>query len=241
MNESKLWKNWAIWWNEINFNGARSTRNLSWVFFGLALFSLCGLRAAAAALLRKEEKTRADKPKGANSMKGEEWEWNEAEMECERIVELFWWNDNEIKRMKQTRQWNGGWMEPNPRSQKLRGKPRTTPNQCWLPSAALIGLFAEGWLVVLFSLGGLWAGGPANAPHKEDKHNNNQPNNQLMKPNWMKKKFNWIEFLWNEVGGMVWLSCFLHWACRSNYGIKGYMFCLQLPSIPASLPSSFIN
>ena len=25
MNESKLWKNWAIWWNEINFNGARST------------------------------------------------------------------------------------------------------------------------------------------------------------------------------------------------------------------------
>jgi len=38
----------------------------------LALFSLCGLRAAAAALLRKEEKTRADKPKGANSMKGEE-------------------------------------------------------------------------------------------------------------------------------------------------------------------------
>ena len=110
-------------WNELLF--LRSTRNLSWVFFGLALFSLCGLRAAAAALLRKEEKTRADKPKGANSMKGEEWEWNEAEMECERIVELFWWNDNEIKRMKQTRQWNGGWMEPNPRSQKLRGKPTT--------------------------------------------------------------------------------------------------------------------
>ena len=31
-----------------------------------------------------------------------------------------------------------------------------------------------GWLCCL-SCVGLWAGPPANAPHKEDKHNNNQP------------------------------------------------------------------
>ena len=43
--------------------------NQSFLFF--LFFTLGGLRAAAAALLRKEEKTRADKPKGANSMKGE--------------------------------------------------------------------------------------------------------------------------------------------------------------------------
>ena len=106
MNESKLWKNWAIWWNEINFNGARSTRNLSWVFFGLALFSLCGLRAAAAALLRKEEKTRADKPKGANSMKGERAErswFDEMEWKQTLFLELNWFNGRkECRAMK----WN---------------------------------------------------------------------------------------------------------------------------------------
>ena len=177
MNESKLWKNWAIWWNEINFNGARSTRNLSWVFFGLALFSLCGWRAAAAALLRKEEKTGADKPKGANSMKGEEWEWNEAEMECERIVEWFGWNDNEIKRMKQTRQWNGGWMEPNPRSQKLRGKPRQQSSKSincgrsWEPN---------NWLELLCWRGGremsLWVGGlRAAASRRQPAQRANEP------------------------------------------------------------------
>ena len=46
-------------------NGARESQQPN-------VFSFGGLRAAAAALLRKEEKTRADKPKGANSMKGEE-------------------------------------------------------------------------------------------------------------------------------------------------------------------------
>ena len=90
----------------------------------------------------------------------------------------------------------------------------------------------ELWLLLIVGYGAGTAQCSANKRRRASQ--SSSPTNQLMKPNWMKQ-------LRNEVGGMVWLSCFLHWACRSNYGIKGYMFCLQLPSIPASLPSSFIN
>ena len=61
MNESKLWKNWAIWWNEINFNGAREDSGIPLVCL---LFSWGGLWAAEQPMAPPKRENKKSKPNG---------------------------------------------------------------------------------------------------------------------------------------------------------------------------------
>ena len=86
------------------------------------------------------------------------------------------------------RQWNGGWMEPNPRSQMLRGKPREKKSNSIILGWAWK---AKEWLELLFSCGGfvlfgwlvffycgLWAAGQPMLRNERDQQPN-QPNQLL--------------------------------------------------------------
>ena len=110
----------------------------------------------------------------------------------------------------------------------------------WIESwFELIWLIPFHWLLWLgWFLCGLRAADAAALLRKErdqPKQAKQPPINQLMKPNeWSNCGMKWAE--WFD-----WAASFIEEFHSSNYGIKGYMFCLQLPSIPASLPSSFIS